>query len=58
MDKMYRNISSYRVMKFLGRENKIDCLISEGMWKIEKYMRGREVQENGETFGTFSSNAM
>lgn len=45
-------------MKFLGRENKIDCLISEGMWKIEKYMRGREVQENGETFGTFSSNAM
>lgn len=29
-------------MKFLGRENKIDCLISEGMWKIEKYMRGRE----------------
>lgn len=55
---MYRNISSYRVMKFLGRENKIDCLISEGMWKIEKYMRGREVQENGETFGTFSTNAM
>lgn len=24
-------------MKFLGRENKIDCLISEGMLKIEKY---------------------
>lgn len=25
----YGNISSYRIMKFLGRRNKIDCLISE-----------------------------
>lgn len=25
-------------MKFLRSKNKIDCLISGGMWKIEKYI--------------------
>lgn len=30
--KIEENISSYRIMKFLDRENKTDCLISKGMY--------------------------